>query len=238
MLRLTLQMFVLVLVLPIVACTAPPTAEYPIPDIVELSTADRDALLAAPQTAMNLPPPIELSEAIRIGTIENVKVEKFTAELAAEIAEEIGRNTVTTYQGWIRYTPVVQTKNRLYRPVVLCISHDEQINWFHCEDMSWIRLQTSEMEKPIRFNGELSDENVVQIFSSVDQANLISTTDNQRVTADKIYEIIKYPHAGNRVNVYVTTAKKGFTDVIYLAQVTNSEGLSAFEVSEFRCGQE
>lgn len=224
--------------MPIAGFAEEPDSEYPAPEIIELSAADREALLAAPRKAMNQPPSIELSEALQLGTIENLKVEKFTEQVTAELAEEIGRETVTTYQAWIRYTPLVQTESRLYRPVVLCISQDEQINWRHCQDMSWIRLQTSGMAKPIRFNGELNDDQVAAIYDFVDNAALVSTTDHQPVTPDKIYQIIKYPHAGNRVNVYVTTEKKGFTDVIYLAQMTNAEGLSMFELSDFRCGQE
>lgn len=225
-----LQTLVLALALP----TAGFTAEDLIRETVELATADRAVLLAAPQTFMDKPPSVELSEAIRIGTIEDLKVEKFTSKGSAD---QIGR-TFTSYQGWIRYTPVVQSDSRLYRPIVLCVSDGEGINWIHCEDSSWIRLQTDDMEKPIKFNGDLSDQDVATIYDFVDDAGLVSTTDDQTVTSDKIYQIIKYPHAGNRVNVYVRTAKKGYTDVIYLAEATNAEGLSEFEISEFKCGQE
>jgi len=233
-----LQTLILALVLP----AAGFTAEDLIRETIELSPADREVLLAAPQTYLYKPnyqpPSVELSEAVHIGTIENLKVEKYTSKITGELDEVTGSDTATTYQGWIRYTPVAQSDSRLYRPIVLCVSHGEAINWIHCEDMSWTRLQTDDMAKPIKFNGDLSDQEVATIYDFVDDAGLVSTTDDQTVTSDKIYQIIKYPLAGKRVNVYVKTAKKGYTDVIYLAEATNAEGLSEFEISEFKCGQQ
>ena len=228
----------LMLALPIIglAQNAPP--EYPIIETVELSVDERSALLAAPSHFMNETPSTELGEAIRVGTIESLKVERITGKVNAEVAEEIGRDTVTSYQAWIRYTPVVQSDSRLYRPVVLCIPEDTPMKWAHCQDESWTRLQTGGMVNPIRFNGDLSDEEVVEIFDTIDNAALVSTTDNQPVTPEKIYQIFKYPHAGNRINVYVRTEKKGFTDVIYLAKDGNEDGRSKFVISEFRCGVE
>lgn len=232
------QLMLLVLTLPIIglAQNAPPG--YPVIEIVDLSVDERNALLAAPSHFMNETPSIELGEAMRVGTIESLKVERVTRKVSAEDAERIGRDTVTSFQGWIRYTPVVQSGSRLYRPVVLCVPEDTQMTWDHCQDVSWTRLQTEGMATPIRFNGDLSDEEVIEIFETVDNAALVSTTDNQPVTPEKIFGITKYPHAGNRIHVYVRTDKKGFTDVIYLAKDSNVKGRSKFVISEFRCGVE
>ncbi|MGB5449401.1 MAG: hypothetical protein WBM80_10815, partial [Woeseiaceae bacterium] len=130
MLHLKHQMLVLLLALPV----AGSAAEYPYEEIVELSTEDRDELVAAPQTVMNAPPTIELSKAIRIGNINGIKVEKFTEKVPSQIAAQIERDTITTYQGWIRYTPIVISDSRQYQPVVLCVSQDEEVTWSHCQD--------------------------------------------------------------------------------------------------------
>ena len=235
--RIRPQMLVLLLVFTIVGFAKESPVGYPDPEIVELSTVDRDSLLAAPHTVLVEPTSTQLRRAIRIGIVENITVEKYTTEIAGEAAEDIGRDTIAEYYGMIRYRPVVLSDTRLYRPVVRCWSSDKEINWDRCEDESWVRLQADFMEKPILFNGDLSDQHVSAIYDLVDGAALVSTTDGQLVTSDKIYRIIKYPHAGNRVNVYVATATK-FTDVIYLAQTDNSEGRTEFEISEFRCGLE
>jgi len=223
--------------MPIAGFTQEIRAEYPVPEIVELSSSDRDALLAAPGSLMNEPPSIELGEAIRRGSIDDITVEKFTTTVSSEIANDIGRDSITSYYGKIRYSPVVLSGTRLYRPIIRCWSSDEEIRWDGCEDESFIRLHTDFMPKPILFNGDLSDENVSAIYDVVNGAGLVSTTDGQLVTSDKIYRIIKYPHAGNRVNVYVATATE-FTDVIYVAQTGNSEDHPEYEISEFRCGLE
>jgi hypothetical protein len=230
------QTMILILVLPTIGSAQDSTTTYPIIETVELSVDERDALLVAPSLYMNDTPSVELGEAIRVGTIDKLRVEKVTGKVVAEIAEEIGRDTVTSYQGWIRYTPVAQSESRLYRPVILCVSEDALTFWVHCQDASYTRLQTSGMAKPIRFNGDLSDEEVDEIFDAIDNAALVSTTDDQPVTPQKIYEIIKYPHAGNRINVYVRTEKRGFTDVIFLRRDDDDKGRSKFVVTEFRCG--
>ena len=232
------QTMLLMIALPIIGSAQDASPEPPIIETVELSADERSALLAAPGLHMNEPPSAELSEAIRAGTIENLKVERITGKVIAEVAEEIGRDTVTSYQGWIRYTTVIQSASRLLRPVVLCISEDALSTWVHCQDESWTRLQTVGMANPIKFNGDLSDAEVIEVFDAIDNAALVSTTDDQPVTPEKIYQIIKYAHAGNRVNVYVRTAKKGFTDVIYLAREGSNNGGSKFVVSEYRCAAE
>lgn len=232
------QTMILMLALPTIGLAQDASTIYPIIETVDLSVDERDALLAAPSLYMNETPSIELGEAIRVGKIDNLRVERVTGKVAAEIAEEIGRDTVTSYQGWIRYTPVAQSKSRLYRPVILCVPEDALTTWNHCQDESWTRLQTSGMANPIKFNGDLSDEEVVEIFDTIDNAALVSTTDDQPVTPEKIYQIIKYPHAGNRINVYVRTEKRGFTDVIYLAREGDNDGGSKFVITEFRCGAE
>lgn len=237
MLPLRAQILVLLIALVVVGCSAESPLKFPVPEIVEISIADRKVLLDAPQQFMNQPPSAELDAAIFVGTIDNIKVEEFTQKITGEVAEQIGSDTYTSYQGWIYYTPVAHSDSRLYRPVVFCASEGEKFNWNHCQDESWTRLQTADMAKPIRLNGDLSDEQAGQIFKFVDDAGLVSTTDDQLVTADKIYQIIKYAHAGNRVNVYVTTEKKdGSTDVIYLNQSTNADGTTGFSLLNFVCG--
>jgi hypothetical protein len=235
---LRLQALAILLALPLLGFTAESPTTYLSTEVVSLTTADRDALLEAPLTGMNQPPSVELSEAINAGTIESIKVDKITFKVTEKFVEQLGRNTINSYQGWIRYTPVVVSDTRLFRPVVICTSQGDKIFWDICQDESWIRFQTDRMDKAIFFNGDLTDQHVSAIYDLVDSAGLVSTTDDQLVTSDQIYQIIKYPHAGNRVNVYVRTEKEGLTDVIYLAQMTNEEGQSEFEISEYRCGGE
>lgn len=248
MLRHRLQMFVLLLVLPITVFTAEPhpvriyhrTAPGVL-EIVELSAEDRDALLAAPQTALNHPGPTELGEAIRIGTIENIKVDRSTEKFTGEIAAEIGSDTITTYQGWIRYTPVVLSDSREYRPVILCVSQDEKITWIHCQDESWTKVQTSTMKNPVRLDRRLPDTVVEQALAYVDRLGLISKRDNSTITANSIHRIVgKGPegHEGDDiVRLFSRTQVAGYWDAIELRDTLDSSGASVFELEDFKSGQ-
>lgn len=238
MLRHRLQMFVLLLVLPITVFTVEP---HPVLEIVELSAEDRDALLAAPQTAMNHPGPTELGEAIHIGTIENIKVDRSTEKITGQIAAEIGRDAITTYQGWIRYTPVVVSDSREYRPVILCVSQDEKITWIHCQDESWTKVQTSTMKNPVRLDGRLPDAVVEEALAYVDRLGLVSKRDNSTITANSIHHIVgKGPegHEGDDiVRLFSRTQVTGYWDTIDLSHERGPDGASIFELEDFRSGQ-
>lgn len=209
MLQLRLLIIVFLVALPLAGHAAELLPDGSWREIVALSQDSQQALLDSPRSFMRRPPSSELNEAMSAGIIEKIRVEKFTDKLSVEDAERFGLDTIATYQGWIIYARKRQSDSRLYRPRVLCFSWDEGISWVDCQDMSWIRLQTGAMEKAIVFNGDLSGENIEQIFQYIDNAELYSSTDGLVVTSDKIYEIIKYPHAGNRVNVYIRTGEKG-----------------------------
>ena len=134
-----LEMIVLVLALPAAGCTPEPLEEVTVwegedffMEIVELSTADRDALLAAPRSAMNHAPPKELSEAIRIGSVGSIKVQLIRDKVDGKIVDEMP----PTYQGWIYYTPIALAEGTPHTPAVLCVSQSEEIQWFHCQDES------------------------------------------------------------------------------------------------------
>ena len=237
MLQFKLQILVLLLALPAVGFCEETPRDITLPETIELATIHRNALLAAPQIVMNSPPSADLSEAIQFGTVESVNVDKTTEKFTGEDAERIGRDTVTTYQGWIRYTSLVKSGSRQYQPVVLCLSHDEDINWVYCQDESWIRLQTANMQKPIRFSGDLSDEHVTQIFDVIDNAGLVSSTDDQPITSVNINQIIQYAYPGNCVGVFMTTKNGDCGGTYYLSQATNSAGHSEFKLSDFLCGR-
>jgi hypothetical protein len=101
-------------------------------ELVDLSLADREALIVAPKSALNQAPSKELSEAIRIGSIDSVKIQLVRDKVDGQVVDE----PVPTYQGWIYYTPTTLADGAPHTPAVLCISQSEEVNWFHCQDMS------------------------------------------------------------------------------------------------------
>jgi len=128
------------------------------------------------------------------------------------------------------------SESREYQPKVVCSSTGSQVWFDECYEDSYIRAKAEWMERPIRVEGEVSDNDVELLYAAVDSARLVSRTDGQIVTSDKIYSIINYEHAANRVNVYVTTARDGYTDVVYLREEYDAHESARFVVSDFRCG--
>lgn len=203
------------------------------PVTVEISKADREALLAAPRKFMGQPPSAELFEAIDAGTVADVRVDRSIERLTGTAAVDVGRDVITTYQGWIRYTPVTQSESRLFRPMVLCVSQDVEINWAHCQDESWLQFESANMLSPIRLNGELEDTDVAQIFALIDNTALISKNTGQPLTSDGISHVTKTPNPDYSVIVAVRYSKEDCeTEFVYLTQTTDSIGRSAFEISE------
>ena len=232
-----LQLKALILVfsagLPIVGLSQELPRDIEGPEIVEISTADREALLAASRKLIGQPQSIELTEAIRAGTIEKITVEKSIERLTGAVAEEIGQEIITTYTGRIRYTPVARTDSRLFRPMVLCISQDIKINWDHCQDESWLQFQSANMLSPIRLNGDLEDNDVTQIFALIDNAALISKNSGQPLTSDGISHVTEIPNPDYSVIVAVRYSKEDCeTEFVYLTKTTDSTGRSVFEISE------
>jgi len=139
MFQIRFEMILLVLALPAASCTPEPPEEVTaweaedfFMEIVELSTTDRNALLAAPQTAMNHSPSRELSEAIRINSVGSIKVQIIRDKVDGKIVDEMP----PMHQGWIYYTPITLADGTPHTPAVLCVSHGEEIQWFHCQDES------------------------------------------------------------------------------------------------------
>ncbi len=229
------------------------------PEIVEISAADREALLAAPRVLVRPQPSVWLYAAFHAGTVDSFKVEKFIENFNSAAEGGTGRNPLTTHLGWIRYAPVVQTDSRMHQPVVMCVSQGAEIRWIHCQDESWVWLQTADMANAIRFNGELGivrsaqtfdleDDHIAPIFDLIDNAALISKSTDQLVTSDDVCQItnnsiprsiwidvhVNSSEEGCRIDVFALTPM----DVIKLTQTTDPAGQSRFEISEIQWAQE
>lgn len=224
---------VLSIAIPIVGLSVESGRNIEGPETVEISKADRDALLAAPRKYMGQPPSAELTEAIHAGTVAKVRVDRTIEKFTGAAADDVGRDAIITYQGWIRYTPVAQTESRLFRPMILCVSQDQEINWVHCQEESWLQFQTANMVGPIRLNGELEDKHVTQIFALIDNAALISMNTGQPLISDGISHVTKLPNPDAPVIVAVRSSKEDCdSDFIYLTHTTDLQGQSVFEISE------
>lgn len=204
-------------------------------ETIRLSKQDRNSLLAAPLNQMNLAPEPRLAAAIERGEIDRVEVMRFETTLSDIEAREIGQATVANYQGSIYYSPLPLTDTRIYKPLIICGSGRNDFHDGICQDHSWIRLQTDWMPRPIFFWGDLTDQDVKQVYDTIDELNLVSRTDGDVVTSDKIYSIRKFGLSESLYNVNVTTAKDGSTDAVFLARTRLNNGRSEFELSEFRC---
>ena len=234
-------------IFPILGLSAESLRDIEGPESVEISTADREALLAAPRTFMRPPPSVALNEAIHAGTIEKIEVERFIERFE----EGDNRSRITTYFGWIRYAPVVQSNSRILQPEILCVSQwGVKINWTHCQDESWVRLQTADMANAIRINGELDDEQIAQIFDHIGNAALISTDTDQPLTSDDICQMTnnasRWGPTTRRavyafIDVYMKTSKdacrmdvinRAKTNVIHVTFTRDPAEQTAFEISE------
>lgn len=233
MLRLRHRTFALLLAMPLVGLAA----DYPCPEVVELTAEGQGVLLDAPERVMNQAPSVELGKAIRVGTIESVKVDSITKNVTEEVAERIGSDTLTTYQGWIRYTPVVVSDSRLYRPIVLCVSQSKEVEWNHCQDHSWTRVQTATMERSIRLDGKMSDALVEEALAFIDHLGLTSKRDNSTITANSIHHIVGTEYEIFGIRLFSKTQVEGYWDTIELGHTLDSSGASVFELAEFKSGQ-
>lgn len=230
---------VLSIVLPSVGLSAELERNIEGPETVEISKADREALVAAPRKLLGQQLSAELTEAIKAGTVANVTVDRSIERFTGAAADDVGRDEITTYVGRIRYASVAQTESRLFRPMVLCVSQDVQINWAHCQDESWLQFQSANMLSPIRLNGELDDSDVKQIFALIDNAALISKNPGQPLTSDGISHVTKVPNPDAPVVVAVRYSNADCeSDLIYLTHTTDSKGRSVFEMSENPWAQE
>jgi len=212
------------------------TQESVTTETIQISKEDRNSLLAAPHNLMNITPELRLAAAIERGETDKVEVLRFETTLTQKEAKEIGQATVSNYQGSIYYKPLPLTETRIYKPLIVCSSNRKDFRDGICQDESWIRLQTDWMPRPIFFGGDLTDQDVKQVYDTIEELNLISRTDGHVLTSDKIYSIRKFGRSGNLYNVNVTTAKEGYTDAIFLARSMLNDGKSVFELSGFRCG--
>lgn len=211
-------------------------AEFTSPESVNLPVFAQERLMEialSPGCCNSVSP--ELSEAMAAGHIDQIRATKFATK---PTKGEIGYPTdqwTTHHNAEVFLKRVPRSENREYQPKVICSSSGSQIRFDECYEDSYIRFEADWMNRPIRLDGEIGDEDIKTLYEAVDDARLVSRTDGQTVTSDKIYHVIKYEHAGPRVNVYVTTAKDGYTDVIYFDRYVEQEAVR-YSVSDFRCG--
>lgn len=194
---------------------------------VELTPAQREALIAAPLAVMNEAPDAALQAAIDTADIDEIQVEKHV------YPAHDGRDASVSYRGNIHYKPVVRSESRTYKPTASCYNtHGAELNWNHCQDGSWVRVQTRSMKKPVRLNGDLSDEQIDEIFAFIDGAGLMSA--GEWITPGHVYQILKYPHAGNRINVYAKN--DAGHETFFLSEFRYQDGSSGFELTVYQCG--
>ena len=177
----------------------------------------------------------DLLVAMTVGDIDQVRATGFASK---PTKGEIGYPTdqwTPHHFAEVFFKRVPLSRNREYQPKIACRSDGSPIRFDECYDDSYVRVKAEWMEKPIRLEGEVNDEDIETLYAAVDSAKLLSRTDGLTVTSDNIYHIIKYEYAGNRVNVYVTTAKDGYTDAIYFSR-KEEHGVARYVVSDFRCG--
>lgn len=202
---------------------------------VELTRQDLWALHAAPSRVLNATPSDTLRGALNAAEVKKTRVKKFEKTRPATDVGTSGAETHVTYQARIHYAPIEQSDTRLHKPIVLCVAHGEKVHWKHCQDESWTRLQTASMQKPIRFNGDLTDTQIDDLFEYIDGAGLVLESSGHWVTTDSVFQIIKHEHAGDRINVYVSTGEKS-SEVFYLRHFKGETGANAFQVTTFICG--
>jgi len=177
----------------------------------------------------------DLLAAVAVGDIDQIRATEFASKpTKGEIGYPSDQWT-PHHIAEVFFKRVSLSKNREYQPKVVCRSAGSPIRFDDCYDDSYVRVKAGWMEKPIRLEGEVSDDGIEALYAAVDSEELLSRTDGQIVTSDKIYHIAKYEHAGNRVNVYVTTAKDGYTDVVYFKR-EEEYGAEKYVVTDFRCG--
>lgn len=190
----------------------------PAPKIIDLPEQNLLTLLTAPRVSLQSQSTMDLIYEYPGGDIENTRIENFG----------------NSYQGWIHYARQRLSATRVYRPRVMCMSDEAGATWTDCHTTSWIDLQTESMSRPIRFDGNLTDDEIDRLLQFIDQGTYFSSSDGLPVNSAKVYQIIKCSKAGARVNVYVRTGPDGPTDVLYFDHKTNVAGLTEFEVSQFR----
>lgn len=177
----------------------------------------------------------ELLAAMSVGDIDQVRAREFASKpTKGEIGYPADQWT-THHVAEVFFKRAFLSKNREFQPKVVCHSVGNPIRFDDCYDDSYVRVKADWMPKPIRLEGEVSDDDIEALYAAVDNARLLSRTDGLTVTSDKVYHIIKYAHAGKRVNVYVTTAKDGYTDAIYFNREIE-RGIAEYVVTDFRCG--
>ena len=99
---------------------ARPEDEHVLPGMenVSLSAVEKEALLTAPTTYMNLPMSSELADTLANGRVERVRADR----------PDDGSSPIV--QGWIYYKSTGDEQ-----PVVLCISQTgDDIQWMYCQD--------------------------------------------------------------------------------------------------------
>ncbi len=212
-------------------------AEYTAPEDVSLSIIQQEQLLEIALTPTCCESvSSDLLAAMKAGEIDKITATRFGSKPTEGEPGYPTDQWTPSHFGKVFFKAASLSENRKFQPKVVCSSDGNQVWFDHCYDDSYIRVKAEWMERPIRLEGDIGDNDIELLYAAVDNAKLVSRTDGQIVTPNKIYSIIKYDHAGNRVNAYVTTARDGYTDVVYFSRENDENGSAKFVVSDFRCG--
>ena len=208
----------------------------------EITAVQPEQLLAATIEPMVEPPSEDLASAIEIGKINEISVIHFTTNPTDGEVDHPTFEWTTKHVGTVHYEPVEVSDTREYHPRVTCSSEGDDV-WFQdCHEESYVKLQTEWMDKPIDLEGDLTlaNQDVKLLYSAVDDAALVFKHDGEvfTFTSDKIGGMLKHRHAGDRVNVYVTTADNKYGRTVYFKKVWDDDGHSRFAISEVYCDTE
>jgi len=212
------------------------SAEYTEREEIEITDEQRNQLLTAATSNLVNTSSESVIRENEAGNIDFIKVSRFESKPTEGELDYPSDEWTAHHNAAIYYEPVPLSDSREYRPKVACSSYGDDIRFEDCHDDSYVRLEADWMVKPIFFEGDLTDEEVRMLYSAVHAAALVSRTDGEVVTSDKIYSVRKSGLGDNLFNVNVTTDRKGYSDAIYFERVRNDDGRTDFVVSDFRCG--
>lgn len=212
-------------------------AEYTAQEEVDLSIIETEQLLEFALTpACCESVSSDLLVAMEAGEIDKISATRFEMKPTEGEAGYPTSQWTPRHFARVYFKRVPLSENREWQPAVVCSSIGSQVWFDNCHENSYIRVKAEWMENPIILEGEVSSEDIGLLYVAVDNAKLVSRTDGQLVTSNKIYSIINYEHAANRVNVYVKTARDDYTDVVYFSKEDDEYGSTKFVVTDFRCG--
>lgn len=160
---------------------------------IKLNDTQRQALLLAPHQVMNFPPSDDIKRVILAADVQEISAERVTQTYIGNDPERRSAGVSSWVGANIHYAPVRYSPTRVYWPKVRCVSREHTQSWSYCQDESWIRLKTDAMEKPIQFQGELSDELVEQALQFIDEQQIVSPRDGEIITSARVFRIMTHP---------------------------------------------